>query len=61
MVAKNVLRMEGVKCNSDTVGEGKEIRFAVWPDCKGCKWIQVDGLYLVNPEYLQQFKQKHRL
>jgi hypothetical protein len=62
MVAAFVPGMEGTRCSTiDTEGEGKEIRYAVWPDCEGCKWIEVYGLYLVNPEYLQQFKQRHSL
>jgi len=39
--------------------QGLKIEYCIWEGCVEAKWMEVQGLYLVNPKFIKLFKQRH--
>lgn len=37
-----------------------KIQYYIWDGCVEAKWIEVEGIFLVNPKFVKLFKQRHK-
>lgn len=37
-----------------------EVNYYIWDGCTEVKWIEIEGVYLVNPKFIKLFKERHK-
>lgn len=37
-----------------------EVNYYIWDGCTEAKWIEIEGVYLVNPKFIKLFKERHK-
>lgn len=37
-----------------------QVQYYIWDGCIEAKWIEIEGVYLVNPKFIKLFKERHK-
>lgn len=37
-----------------------KVKYCLWDGCVEAKWIEIEGVYLVNPKFINVFKERHK-
>lgn len=37
-----------------------QVNYCIWEGCIEAKWIEIEGVYLVNPNFINLFKERHK-
>jgi len=37
-----------------------QVAYCIWDGCTEAKWIEIAGVYLVNPNFINVFKERHK-
>ena len=48
-------RMDSMHSDSEL-----QVNYFIWDGCTEAKWIEIEGVYLVNPKFIKLFKERHK-